>query len=152
MCQWRAISRVIPLTVPSHQAKGGNGADRNGSIAAFPDRRPSDAPINNRDVPSHSSSPRVSRGVHFRMTRPRHVAWRARHDRDVAGPKLSLSLFRAPTACTECWSPAIVSCPRTSSYVVSLIIGGHPVHACRYAGITRRAICNWHGLCGVSKV
>lgn len=118
MSCWRAISRVIPLTIPSHQAKGGN-ADPNGSIAAFPDRRPSDAPINNRDVSSHSSTPCVARSTFWddtaascRVTRPSRP-WRC-------GPRtLSLSctdsVHRVLVA-RHCFMPSYVVIPCQLNY------------------------------------
>lgn len=90
----------------------------------------------------------------------------AHHGRDVAGP-IALRAFSssANDSVHRAAGPPLFHAlgPRTSSNLVSLIIGRHRMqYACRYAarhaavaaarfrtrdaGITRRAICNWHGL------
>lgn len=161
MSRWCAISRVISLTIPSHQERrrlsGQPGWCQRS--AAF------QCAINNRDGGRRTRRP--SRGVHFGVTRPRHVAWHASRPWRC-GPRLSLSFslsslvlaLSASTAPTDRPTDqpiTIVPCPRTSSNLVSLIIGRHrtlvvkPRRAfphTRDAGITRRAICNWHGFQG----
>jgi len=174
MSRWCAIFHVIPLTIPSHQERRRDQErEREGERERLSrvqtqrvDAQRSAAfrcAINNRDVSSHSSA--VTRSTFWRdtaascrVTRITAVTLRA--------PSISLSLSSLIPALSLSLSfslytdrpTTIVPCPRTSSNLVSLIIGRrtrgtlvvkpHRGTRTRDAEITRRGICNWHGFQG----